>query len=246
VRAYLLGALDDLQASRLEEKYFKDPAALSRIRQIEDSLIDDYLRGRLSAPEKEGFEARYLTVPVLRKRLDEVRFRMRAAPKRSLPVVWFRHPYALALVALFAIALAGAYYRHRVSQAGVSPLAGAVAPARIAALNILLMPGVAKGAGAESAEFRAQSMHTPIRLTMELPGRSAPSDYVIQVFSVDAEGHQQLVWTSHPLRSSRNADSGRVTAELDSGILPPADYVVHVDGPDGVTQESYLFRVIRP
>src|SRR6266566_694368 len=73
VRAYLLGKLDDQTASVLEQRYFTDRSFFLRVREIETALIQDYVAGRLASTDKHLFENRYLTVPEMRRRLEEVR-----------------------------------------------------------------------------------------------------------------------------------------------------------------------------
>jgi hypothetical protein len=81
VRSYLLGQLADHEASALEEKYFTDRSFFLRVRVVEQELIEDYLENRLPRSERQQFEDRYLKVPALQRRLEEVR----AQWARSLP-----------------------------------------------------------------------------------------------------------------------------------------------------------------
>src|SRR5215472_7620670 len=73
VRAYLLGTIDEAEATKLEVGYFTDPSVLDWIQAVESTLIEDYLAGRLSPEDRRLFESRYLEVPALKQRLAEVR-----------------------------------------------------------------------------------------------------------------------------------------------------------------------------
>src|ERR1035441_7497471 len=63
----------------IEERYFTDRAFFLSVQSVETALIEDYLSERLSPSSKKRFESRYLAVPELRRRVDEVR-------KKQVPV----------------------------------------------------------------------------------------------------------------------------------------------------------------
>ena len=84
MRAYLLGRIDSSEADAFEEVYFGDRKVLLKLKACEDDLLVDYLENRLSPGDRVLFERRYLSVPELRRRLDEARRRGTAAP------VWAR------------------------------------------------------------------------------------------------------------------------------------------------------------
>ena len=46
---YLLGELPEGEQAAIEEQYFADPRVLDELTQTETALVDDYVRGRLSA-----------------------------------------------------------------------------------------------------------------------------------------------------------------------------------------------------
>src|SRR5947207_1644652 len=86
MRAYLLGQLPDDQAAALEEEYFVNRAFFLKVQSEEATLIADYLDGTLSPAEKLSFESRYLRIPELQCRVEEIR-RRRVLGK---PVPWTR------------------------------------------------------------------------------------------------------------------------------------------------------------
>ncbi len=73
VRPYLLGTLDNRHAVALEEKYFVDRNFFGRVKDAEITLIEDFHEHRLSTAEKLHFEKRYLEVPDLARRVQQVR-----------------------------------------------------------------------------------------------------------------------------------------------------------------------------
>lgn len=70
---YLLGDLPEAEATALEEKLLADDEQFDRVREVENSLIDDYVRGRLSPEDRERFERHYLASPVHLRRVAVAR-----------------------------------------------------------------------------------------------------------------------------------------------------------------------------
>lgn len=66
---YLLGELSEPERTTLEEKYFSDARFFDQLEKAESDLLDDYARGRLSAPLRQRLEQHYLTHPERRARL---------------------------------------------------------------------------------------------------------------------------------------------------------------------------------
>ena len=58
---YLVGLLDDEASERLDELSIADDQFASRLRAVEDDLVDAYVRGELSAEIRDRFESRYLS-----------------------------------------------------------------------------------------------------------------------------------------------------------------------------------------
>jgi len=66
---YLLGDLSEAEATALEEKLLADDEQFERVQEVENSLVDDYVRGRLLSEDRERFERYYLASPVHRRRV---------------------------------------------------------------------------------------------------------------------------------------------------------------------------------
>lgn len=60
---YLLGQLPEEEQAQLEQRYLTDDSLFEELLAIEDDLRDAYVRGDLSAPDREAFERRLLTAP---------------------------------------------------------------------------------------------------------------------------------------------------------------------------------------
>lgn len=70
LRAYLLGELAEAERDAMEMDIFTDKETFYRLSEIEDRLVDDYARGRLSGEEKLKFEQIYLSNPARRQRVE--------------------------------------------------------------------------------------------------------------------------------------------------------------------------------
>lgn len=67
---YLFGELSETEQEQLEEKYFSDDALLIELLAVEDQLIEDFLRDKLTADERRRFERGFLTVPCRRQKVE--------------------------------------------------------------------------------------------------------------------------------------------------------------------------------
>ena len=142
IRRYLLGLLPDGEAEALEEEYLGRPEVLSRVRAVEDDLLDDYAADRLGADERTLFERRYLASPRLRERVVAARAlrlatvgKAASAAERAFPrpaVPWargWRLPVAMAAGLLLAL-LALSLWRPSEPKVAIAPIPSAsVTPA---------------------------------------------------------------------------------------------------------------------
>src|SRR5262245_39984344 len=66
---YLLGELSEEEEIRLEDRYVLDGNFFDRLLVAEDELIDSYVRGELTGPQKQSFEQHFLASPKRKERL---------------------------------------------------------------------------------------------------------------------------------------------------------------------------------
>ena len=94
---YLLGLLPEPETAALEQAFFADDEAFERMWEVENDLVDRYVRGRLAPGERDPFERHYLASPVHRQRVAAARnllFAADALPPaqsvaaESIPVSW--------------------------------------------------------------------------------------------------------------------------------------------------------------
>jgi hypothetical protein len=64
MRQFLLGDLPDSDANALEVELLRDDEKFEQMWEIENELVDAYVRGRLPTAERERFERHYLASPV--------------------------------------------------------------------------------------------------------------------------------------------------------------------------------------
>jgi hypothetical protein len=243
VKAYLLGALNDREASELEAGYFTDPDCLRRVHDIEDHLIEDYFKDRLPRSDRQRFESRYLKVPELRQRLDEIRITLGEKDRQPRFAVWQNLRMALICIGLFAV-VGGVWNYSHVRPSGTgSPVTSAI-PIPAATVMIRLMPGVAKGSSANGHEFSIPAGGTWVAMVLELPGQRAALDCRVRLLVLDSDGRPGIVWTSQPVRSESVGDVVEVNVLPDPSVLHPADYIAEVVTPDDAILERYVFRIL--
>jgi len=70
ISRYLLGELPEEQQVEIEDRAFSDREYLASITAVENDLIDEYVRGELSAHARQRFESRFLASAERRKRVE--------------------------------------------------------------------------------------------------------------------------------------------------------------------------------
>ena len=72
-RRFLLGEMEENERAEFEGKFILDEEVFENLRVAEDELIEDYVRGTLSAAEKSSFETNFLTTQKRRERVEFTR-----------------------------------------------------------------------------------------------------------------------------------------------------------------------------
>jgi hypothetical protein len=70
IAQYLLGELPEEQQIEIEDRAFGDQEFMAGITAVENDLIDEYVRGEMSATDQRRFEARFLASESRRKRVE--------------------------------------------------------------------------------------------------------------------------------------------------------------------------------
>ena len=66
---YLFGELSEAETEQLDELSFTDNELAARLHEVENNLLDAFVRGELSGQQLERFTAHYLTSPVRREKV---------------------------------------------------------------------------------------------------------------------------------------------------------------------------------
>ena len=245
VKAYLLGELDETRAASLEKMYFSDPAFFDWVWEMEDELIGLYLSGRLSNADREHFESRYLRIPALNKRLEQVRARLLAGTPKTFRIRW-----ELICTAALLVCSAAAYWfwpqSHAPASANPPQISQNRQPAQptpvLALLSVRLSPGLMKGPGSKQAEF-APPPDGRVSLTLELPGVRTRLQCQVFLTVVGPSGRRETTWFSDPLETRPASGGQEVRTEIKSERLPAADYIAEVRSSSNEVLETYSFRV---
>ena len=239
VRAYLLGTLEPAEAAAFEDRYFADDAVFAELKDAEDRLIADFLAGRLSPRDQKLFEARYLRVPELRLKLDAARAGSKPAARRQFGLAW-----AAAAAALLVVAAGAIWYSRDAGQPGPVLIARSEGSTGITPLDVHLVPFLPKGASGTANRFNEPPPRTPLRLTLEFPGRSETIEGTVHIQRLEISGGRKPVWNSSTSARSTTVATGQQLAVLmPADLLVHADYFLEVTAPDGNLLGSYYFRV---
>ena len=243
MRSYLLGKLSDDEAAALEEEYFTNRDYFLKIQAEEKTLIADYLDGKLPSADKRHFESRYLQVPLLQRKVEEVR-RQRSAPKPATqPSARISWRVALAFASILLLGFGISVYRSYWSKPpelvsrNQPPQAHSVTAIRIS-------PGSVKGPNSTTAQFEPPSSGSTVNLVLELPGQASPAQCHVRISMVDSNGRWVPVWDNpEPLVSSESGQGQVLTLQIGGSMLRPGDYVAEARTPDGKVRETYVYRI---
>jgi hypothetical protein len=64
IRRYLLSELAEADQTALEQELLSDRGKFDQVWAVENELIDNYVRGEMSGPDRERFELHYLVSPL--------------------------------------------------------------------------------------------------------------------------------------------------------------------------------------
>jgi hypothetical protein len=70
---YLLNELSEEDEARFEAAYLEDGGLFEQVRDLEEELIEDYVKGHLTGRERRLFEQHYLASEHRRARIDAAR-----------------------------------------------------------------------------------------------------------------------------------------------------------------------------
>lgn len=240
VKAYLLGTLPEANANEMEEKYFSDRTFFLRLQQREEALIREYLDGRLPRGERSRFENRYLRIPELQRKFEEVRRSHQLREELAGSLFGWRlgaFAGAIAVVLVMVWIYTGKLRQDPVEIAQQKPVETS------APQEYRLSPGIERSSSQSNRIVIVSGR--PARLVLELPGVPAPVDCTVRILQINAEAPPTLIWsTSSPVASVPAPGGQQVEVTIDAGVLVRNDYIAEIAGPDGNTLEKYVFRAL--
>lgn len=255
LREYLLGRLPDDSANELDARLFADDDLHSELLAEQDSLIEDFLGGRLKEEEESSFRTQIARSPSLKEKVDSFRVLLTALERQTARVSHtapFRFsPFAILISPALAIMLCIAIYlyvREFRKSAGLNAQLQALshtpqtvsesignAPVAVAFLSA----NVVRGTSARP-EIGVSANDSLIELQLEL--REAPEGED----SWDAEllRGTNVIWKASqvPLRTVGREEF--LPLFIESRSLQPGDYEIRYR-PSSSTHEIFQIRAFR-
>jgi anti-sigma factor RsiW len=115
---YLLGELSPEESEALEREYLLREGVFESLLMAEEALIDAYVAGRLSDPQRRRFEQRFQADPEGRERVEFARaLRQRAGRPAAAPGIRANRVTRLALLAALVVAALGWTWSYRRTRA---------------------------------------------------------------------------------------------------------------------------------
>jgi len=253
---YLIGDLTDAEQEETERRLLADESSFEALQVAEDELIDAYVRGELSAEDRERFQEHFLRTPSRRERLQFARafhqaLHEKTATSEELP--WWRAffilprirlPLAAAALLVVACGLWILVERWRPDDgARAGPGAPASPPVSAGPIaSFVLSPGLLRDS-APPPRLVLPAGVAAVEMRLELEAGAALSDYRCRLET--AEG----VLIRDGVQPAIAIPGQAVTLRLSPELLASGDYILTLSGraanqPYEVVA-SYSFRVIR-
>jgi hypothetical protein len=235
LRAFLLGALSNEEAERIEHSLLSDESLYELLLAVEEELIDEYLSGTLSGSQASSFLHYLESLPDGRKRIEFAReLRSGLGPERTtrpsgerLAALFQWRPPAWAW-ALFLAGVSVAIYGSLAMMPGQRPL--------------LLASGLTRGEG-ELPSARLGSSQEPLEVLLEL-GFSSHDRYRATLYDTESRDLYQRRGLTLLADESRIVVPFTIPAER----IAPGDYSIVLDGEtaEGSFEplQSYVFRLM--
>lgn len=247
--AYLLGSLPEDELERFEEECFAQEDWPDELAQVEEDLVDDYLRDELTAEQRRLFRQNYLTTDARRERVALAAALLRhvdeeqaapvttraQAPDKPAEAGWWNsfwggRPWAMAAAALaVVVVVAGVWWLARSGPA----------PSPFVALTLNVSRGD-RSVGAEEGSVKLPRGTRELRLTLKLPeGSAQAAGYRAELLSEGGEPKPSEV-------TGQNAQTVSVSipaARLSGGSYAVRLYSAAPGGEERRVPGNYYFKV---
>ncbi|HUR80383.1 MAG TPA: hypothetical protein VM733_06435 [Thermoanaerobaculia bacterium] len=249
ITRYLLGELPPDEQNELERRYFAETTLLDRIDAAEDELIDDYVRGGLTAEQRKHFETRFLTPQrVERVRMAEA-LRRATRPRRN---VWMVPLAASLFLALLATVLWPALraprrdetpvVEHRPARTTpvvpppvVNENAPPPPPPAMQIATLVLSPGLTRS-DSEVPVLALDSSIDAVRLEAMLQSEASLCDVTLQ--RIDGP----IVWSANGVRVRRAGGEPRLVLTIPRDRFRRGQHLLTVTATDLVADYSFEVR----
>jgi hypothetical protein len=242
---YLLGRLRAQEKEQFEEQYFANDETHARLCAIEERLIDSYLCGRLSWRNHRAFENYYLSSPLRVANVEEARVLMRSVAPDSerrgwlWPILawvsgantylaqWVLVSGCVVVVFGCGVLVDRLLQRHSedvglVRAKTEQNVSGVVERAKPLIFDILLLPGLMKGA-AESSRVLIPRGAEAVRLELRIDPMQTGQ---YRALVVSAEGRLICSQQGLAVKSIRGQSVVLVLLPLD--LLTETDYIIRL------------------
>lgn len=260
---YLLGELPEDEQVRVEERAFADRRYTQNIVAVESDLIDEYVRGEMSGPQRRRFESRFLASAERRQKVEFARALARVVPaarRSQQPLRWrswrtrtafFRDAppaFRFAMAASLLLVVGASWWiteRYRLQPLEHGPLRPGSAIGTPLLAELFLPPDVGRGSGGrpqlELPESGVSRVH--LRLGLE-PEDDFPG------FRVELRTAGREVWVQDGLHPRPSAAGRVVDLTIPGDVLGAGPYELRLVGvTDPRTSEDvryYDFLVLKP
>jgi hypothetical protein len=260
---YLLGQVSEAEAEHLDELSVADDGFVARLRDVENDLVDAYVRGSLDPATRERFEATYLLSPRRRQKVEFARKLKRvtvpAAPSRLTG--WSSRIFALAAS---LVVFGGGVWLVQRTQFGrqVPDETGATRVASVQAPPVAPEPATIGPVAAVVAPLLtlvpATRDASPATPTLDLPAAATEASFSLKLEATDASAYQAalkdpatntVIWRSGWIAATGTGDHARLSITVPSDLLHAQHYTFDVSArsatgtPEVVS--SYAFEVAR-
>ena len=235
---YLLGNLDAERRTALEEQMMVDPSVYEELLAAEEELIDQYVRGGLSKPERQKFETHFLITAeryknlrfgrLLKRYTDAnpvvLRYNGQTAPAKRNYLASFSRSPAIAFGAVLAASLGLLFLGwHVVSRPTVST-------SRV--MVVSLAPGSTGSAGA-THRVTVPPSGVDLKLELEVRNTSYPN-YKSQLL----RGSESL--QTNELKMEAKGNHKVVPLTITGEKLRPGEYSVRLCGVSDSGKKAFL------
>ncbi|MGH9411936.1 MAG: hypothetical protein ACRD1V_21070 [Vicinamibacterales bacterium] len=244
---YLLGRSSEEDSARFDELSIVDGEFAERLRGIEHDLADAYVRGALSAEDRECWERRYLASQRGRQDLLFAQALFAHDQRGSAPRHRSRVTWGLAAAAALFIATVAGYFAivHRSAATTIASSIGPGTPARTEArlriVSLTLMP-TTRGP-AELPSLQIPSGTDGVRLTLRLE----PTDFTRFDITLKDSSSNAVIWQSPGVAASRAGGGRSIVVTIPAGTFQSRRYLVEVAAArpgDSDIIGTYPFRAV--